>query len=77
MILFLLKIKENAVRIFLFFFVFKYNQLTIENLVSLFQSHLSINSTCHRSPFGCCKDNITISPTFDRQGCPGKSLISS
>ena len=28
-------------------------------------------STCHASPFGCCKDNITISPTFDRRGCPG------
>ncbi|CAF4879182.1 unnamed protein product [Rotaria sp. Silwood1] len=32
--------------------------------------HLSINSSCINSPFGCCKDNITISPTPDRRGCP-------
>jgi len=35
--------------------------------------HLSASSTCHASPFGCCKDNFTISPTFDQRGCPGKS----
>ncbi len=33
--------------------------------------YLSANSTCRLSQFGCCRDNITISPTFDRRGCPG------
>jgi hypothetical protein len=37
--------------------------------------HLSIDSTCHASPFGCCKDNFTMSPTFDRRGCPGKLIL--
>ncbi|CAF0927203.1 unnamed protein product [Rotaria sordida] len=31
---------------------------------------LSINSSCINSSFGCCKDNITISLTSDRRGCP-------
>jgi hypothetical protein len=35
---------------------------------------LSTNSNCITSPFGCCKDNRTISSTFDRQGCPGKLI---
>ncbi len=34
--------------------------------------HLSIGSTCFDSPYGCCNDNITISPSLDRRGCPGK-----
>ncbi|CAF4244959.1 unnamed protein product [Rotaria sp. Silwood2] len=32
--------------------------------------HLSIGSTCFDSPYGCCHDNITISPSLDRRGCP-------
>jgi hypothetical protein len=33
--------------------------------------YLSIGSTCFDSPYGCCNDNITISPSLDRRGCPG------
>ncbi|CAF1014592.1 unnamed protein product [Adineta ricciae] len=33
-------------------------------------SHVSQNSTCATSPYGCCNDQITVSPTFNRQGCP-------
>ncbi|CAF3324637.1 unnamed protein product [Rotaria sp. Silwood1] len=32
--------------------------------------HLSIGSTCFDSPYGCCHDNVTISPSLDRRGCP-------
>ncbi|CAF1289873.1 unnamed protein product [Adineta steineri] len=33
-------------------------------------SYISDNSTCSMTPYGCCRDKVTISPTFDRHGCP-------
>ncbi|CAF3381609.1 unnamed protein product [Rotaria socialis] len=32
--------------------------------------YLSVGSTCSDSSYGCCNDNITISPSVDRRGCP-------
>ncbi|CAF0752008.1 unnamed protein product [Adineta ricciae] len=32
--------------------------------------HLMMGLTCFDSPYGCCNDNITISPSLDRRGCP-------
>ena len=63
------KINENAVR--------KKPSVMCWNHPSKFCILVSLllypseNSSCHSSPFGCCRDNQTIAPTFDRRGCPG------
>ena len=36
--------------------------------------YLSVGSTCLDSPYGCCSDNMTVSPSSDRRGCPGISF---
>ena len=36
--------------------------------------HLSTGSSCLESPYGCCQDNLTISPSLDRRGCPGITI---
>jgi hypothetical protein len=36
--------------------------------------HLSVGSTCLDSPYGCCNDNVTISSSADRRGCPGMRI---
>ncbi len=48
---------------------FKWLWIYFDHLVAV--PHLSIGSTCLDSPYGCCNDNITISPSLDRRGCPG------
>lgn len=35
--------------------------------------HLPSGSSCFDSPYGCCHDNVTVSPSLDRRGCPGMS----
>jgi len=32
--------------------------------------HLSMGLSCADSSYGCCNDNVTISPSVDRRGCP-------
>ncbi len=56
---------ENAVR------EKKYLIIFINLIILVAVPHLTLGSTCFDSPYGCCHDNVTISPSLDRRGCPG------
>lgn len=60
---------ENAVRISLSVLFINF---LLKLIILVAVPQLSIGSSCFDSPYGCCNDNITISPSLDRRGCPGR-----